>query len=219
MGLGNDLIDLHEPEIAGKSQDRRFCARVLSPGENVSLTENPDPDRWLWTLWAVKEAAYKASVQSRPDLTFRPRDYEVMAEGGGKGPIGSFFWRRETGPGWLHCLAWTPEEDPGRQVSQVADAAAWGGPETDFSAQERASFSGPASAAVRRLARHLLAAQGWPGLQILRAPLGTDRFGPPRAWSDQGPAPWSLSFSHHGRWIAAVLNPESRPPAFQKDKN
>jgi len=35
------------------------------------------PDTALWTLWAAKEAAFKAAVKLKPGLTFRHREYAV----------------------------------------------------------------------------------------------------------------------------------------------
>lgn len=76
--MGDDVVDLTRERTAGKSDDARFVARVLTPGEADLVREAPDPDLELWTLWACKEAAYKIHSKSldRPP-TFVHAAYHV----------------------------------------------------------------------------------------------------------------------------------------------
>ena len=78
--VGNDIVDLAEPENIGKSSDKRFCRRVFNPRE-LSLIANSDrPDSILWALWAAKEAAYKAVSRGDPSVCSIPQKYPVIIE-------------------------------------------------------------------------------------------------------------------------------------------
>ena len=59
-GVGNDVVDLKEPGNRGKSGDDRFLGRVFTAEERGLIAQAAAPDTRLWSLWAAKEAAYKA---------------------------------------------------------------------------------------------------------------------------------------------------------------
>ena len=75
--IGNDIVDLTDPDNIGKSRDRRFIARVFTPEEQVRIDRSESPDTTLWMFWAAKEAAFKAISKSRPGLSFIHRAYVV----------------------------------------------------------------------------------------------------------------------------------------------
>ena len=57
--LGNDIVDLNEAGITGKSQSTRFVERVFSREEKSAISVSKNPDLTLWMFWAAKETAYK----------------------------------------------------------------------------------------------------------------------------------------------------------------
>ncbi|MBE0557548.1 MAG: 4'-phosphopantetheinyl transferase superfamily protein, partial [Proteobacteria bacterium] len=59
-GVGNDVVDLNEPDNRGKSGDDRFLGRVFTAEERELIARAAAPNTLLWSLWAAKEAAYKA---------------------------------------------------------------------------------------------------------------------------------------------------------------
>jgi len=75
--VGNDIVDRKSPEAAGKAGDRRFLQKALTPLEQEAVAGAPDPDLALWSLWAAKEAAYKAVSKSFPEISAAPRRYCV----------------------------------------------------------------------------------------------------------------------------------------------
>ncbi|MBW6486588.1 MAG: 4'-phosphopantetheinyl transferase superfamily protein [Syntrophobacterales bacterium] len=82
--VGNDIVDLAEPDNIGKSSDKRFCRRVFNPRE-LSLIANSDrPDSILWALWAAKEAAYKAVSRGAPTVCSIPKKYPVIIADAGE---------------------------------------------------------------------------------------------------------------------------------------
>ena len=57
--LGNDIVDLNEAGVAGKSHNARFVERVFSREEKSAISLSENPDLTLWMFWAAKETAYK----------------------------------------------------------------------------------------------------------------------------------------------------------------
>jgi phosphopantetheinyl transferase (holo-ACP synthase) len=84
-GVGNDIVDLKEPENLGKSGDDRFLGRVFTAEEQGLIAGAAAPDTLLWALWAAKEAAYKAVSGGDPggnrlSVCSIPRRYPVHLE-------------------------------------------------------------------------------------------------------------------------------------------
>jgi phosphopantetheine--protein transferase-like protein len=75
--VGNDIVDLQDPENRGKSRDRRFAGRVFTPRERQRIEAAARPDALLWSLWAAKEAAYKAFSRGNPGIPSIPKQYHV----------------------------------------------------------------------------------------------------------------------------------------------
>ena len=93
MAVGNDVVDLTDPETDLRALHPRFAERVFSPAERDALaacerepvarrhgsTAREAPARTLlhWALWAAKESAYKALQRLAPGTLFSPREFEV----------------------------------------------------------------------------------------------------------------------------------------------
>ncbi len=75
--VGNDVVDLADPENVGKSGDDRFCRRVFNAAELALVAGSAQPDMVLWALWAAKEAAYKAVSRFDGSVCSIPRKYPV----------------------------------------------------------------------------------------------------------------------------------------------
>jgi phosphopantetheinyl transferase (holo-ACP synthase) len=142
---------------------------------------SPDPDFLLWSLWAAKEAAYKAWARGRLSAPFSPASFAVQFEPGAgtarvvKGELSiGVKWTR--GPDWVHAVAL---DDPAGVWSRI----------------ERTE--GDPSAAVRALAVRVLAAAGGPSAQVEGRP--------PRFRSGGADLGATLSLSHDGPYVAAVL--------------
>lgn len=73
--LGNDIVDYSIDEQ--KYQNPRFINRILNDKEQAYLNQSPDPNRFLWSLWAAKEAGYKALQRNDYSLIFSPLTLEL----------------------------------------------------------------------------------------------------------------------------------------------
>lgn len=222
--VGNDLVDLADPRCVGKARDERFLARVLTAGERSLVAESVDPDRVLWTLWAAKEAAFKAVSKSTGRVpVFVHADFEVEVQDGEEGKVRwqrievPFLVRGGRSTGSLHVVAWrgTPRPRMTGGSSTVDERAPLRG---RLSSRELRGVHSAASAHVRLEARaHLARVSGAPEeeLEIVcdEGPAGRM---PPRVLRRGAPAPWDVSLSHHGSlvaWVVALpVGPGERAP-------
>jgi hypothetical protein len=183
--VGNDVVDLADPEVRGGPGHPRFDARVFSRAERCAIGASGVPNRLRWMLWAAKEAAYKLARKRDPLVIFSPRRFVVRLDASLHGEVSWDGGRCAVSLGVegdaVHAVA--TDGDALRLTSAVASAGAT----LDASDAARAL-------AVRRLARRLdarpetlrIGRRGRiPTLEIGGVPAGVD-----------------LSLSHHGRFVA-----------------
>jgi phosphopantetheinyl transferase (holo-ACP synthase) len=78
--LGNDIVDLADPETSCGGQHPRFDRRVFTMYERAALSRSPDPTRARWILWAVKESAFKGLRRAQPETVFSPARFAVALD-------------------------------------------------------------------------------------------------------------------------------------------
>jgi len=201
VSVGNDVVDLADPETLREEQHPRFDERVFRSEEKAAIEASDSPHALRWALWAAKEGAYKARKKLEPSVFFSPKEFVVElsvtpAELGevGKGSVlhrGSALdlevtWNDE----YVHAVASSDRERGARRLSEVALAAR------------------EPSAAVRDLAVAAI------GSTLGIDPADIEIVGrPPVARHGGHDLPVDLSLSHHGRFVAfaASLLVERRP--------
>ena len=77
MSLGNDVVDLADPETRLADLHPRWVERVFTPRERAALEASPSRHRLHWALWAAKESAYKARKRLTPGTVFSPLEFAV----------------------------------------------------------------------------------------------------------------------------------------------
>ena len=181
--VGNDVVDLEDPAIAQTHLRERFVHRVCASSERALLASSPEPKRLLWSLFAAKEAAFKAisKVLAGP-LVFAHSRFVVTADLRSVSYEKHVLWLRVDleGP-CVHAVAWTDDEVPICGVEQI-------GPDLEPSAAARALL-------LKRL--------GGQGLTVERAPLpgSWNGFGPPKLFRDGVELNLDISLSHDGRFV------------------
>jgi len=75
--IGNDIVDLADPETHLGASHPRFDRRVFAPEEFELLATTRTRARMRWILWSAKEAAYKAARQECATTVFSPSRFVV----------------------------------------------------------------------------------------------------------------------------------------------
>jgi len=227
LHVGNDIVDLTEPEAIGKFQDKRFIHRVFCENEQNIICAAAVPDRALWTLWAAKESAFKIYAKRTPNPAFSHRKFICLPRSAGDFSSKKQVLLTVDCPGELSvdiqvklresCIhacgtagghgksaqRWMlhgSERIDQRRAESVTDD----GLAQQFSAAERISIQTPQSAQVRIALKQALAAHqktDTARMQIIR-PRQRGKPQPPYLLIDDRPSPIDISLSHHGRWVA-----------------
>jgi phosphopantetheine--protein transferase-like protein len=230
--VGNDIVDLAEPGVAGKERDLRFMERVFTPAERERILTAAAPTLALWKTWAAKETAFKIASKLREGVVFAHRRFEVVPDTAGEPEraIGEAIghWasvhfddleigvRWETARDYVHCVG---------QLVRREHGAAAGGPETprrtrrvlagvlhhsqslsgELSRAEQASVHSSASERARLLARRLMDRWDLQGAEIVRSWRAWGWSPPVLSHQGRPVAGFDVSLSHDGRFVAAVL--------------
>lgn len=230
--IGNDIVDLAEPGVAGKERDWRFMERVFTPEERRRILDAAAPTLALWRAWTAKETAFKIASKLREGVIFAHRSFEVGpdpvgdssdATGLTTGSLVSVRFedlevqvRWETALEYIHCIGRLVRRGnevapPGPEASKwsrrllagiVSNSQGLGGALTSA---ERASVHSTASERARLLARELMAKWDVQGAEIVRM-WRAWRWSPPVVAREGEPlAGFDVSLSHDGRFVAAAL--------------
>jgi phosphopantetheinyl transferase (holo-ACP synthase) len=186
--VGNDVVDLRARAVVAGPRHPRFDARVFAPSEHRALRESAEPNALRWTLWAAKEAAYKVAKKLDAATVWSPLRFVVSLRGTGDGSV-------------EHAGRSIPVrvEADGERVHAVASDRAEALAALHARVAELDAADADPSAAVRRLAREDLAPLlgSEPGaLEVARR----ERIPVLRLAGRD--APFDLSLSHHGRFVA-----------------
>jgi phosphopantetheine--protein transferase-like protein len=230
--IGNDIVDLAEPGVAGKERDARFMDRVFTPAERERILAAAAPTLALWKTWAAKETAFKIASKLREGVVFAHRKFEVVPDAAGEperalgeaiGLWASVHFddleirvRWEMALDYVHCVGQLARGEganaaggsdaarrPRRLLSGILhDGQSLGGVLTSA---EQASVHSNASERARLLARRLMAKWDLQGAEVVRL-WRTWGWSPP-VISHQGEpvAGFDVSLSHDGRFVAAAL--------------
>lgn len=186
--IGNDVVDLRDPEAACGASHARFDRRVFSDAECEPLAGHYTETERRWILWSVKEAAFKAARRERADTAFSPKRFAVRLDRSLRGAVTletrRWLARVRCEGGCVHAVAGA-EPDLAR--------AFWG--MRRLAPHELAD----ASEVARRFAIAAIAARLGLAPQQLRVETSQRM---PRLLVAREDAPLALSLSHHGSCVA-----------------
>jgi phosphopantetheinyl transferase (holo-ACP synthase) len=189
--VGNDVVDLDDPVIGASHLRERFLARVLSPTEREHLASVTETKRYVWSLFAAKEAAYKViAKRTVAPPAFAHRRFEVAHDFSSVSYGGLVMRLRldETRGGFVHAVAWTGLVAP---ISDVAELEATEDPSLGVRSRLLSALGGDAELSVVREPR----------------PASWDGFGPPRVLCGGRPVGLDVSLSHDGCFVAWAAVP------------
>ena len=221
--LGNDIIDLKEAGITGKSHSTRFVERVFSHEEKSSIAISENPDLTLWMLWAAKETAYKiiSKITGPPVFShkkFKTTFLKQISKSKSEFRVVYDKWRFQidltTNINYIHAVG-TPaniSELPNyllsEKVHQITHSELKDWQNTNlwpehFTKEELVSIHHAESALVRFHCKNLIANKlkfAPERLQIIR-PSKAHKPQPPFLLLDNKQTEIDISLSHHGLWL------------------
>lgn len=222
--LGNDVVDLQDPDSRPESFRPRFDERVFSPDEQRAIAHDANPLARRWAHWAAKEAAYKLARQIDSTFIFSPgrliasyAPVEARVRGRlerrGHLLLGQSHARNEVAP--LRIALRSFETRERIHVVAVPETADWGA--VDFAVERLAADEKDSSAAVRTMAIAEIGRRL--GVTLDRLSIGR-RGRIPTVLLDGSVTSLSLSLSHHGNWIgySMALRMDSVVPAGSSDR-
>lgn len=192
--IGNDVIDLNDPESLPHKQHRRFDRMAFTADERAQLRKRGNRQADRWSMWASKEAAYKLLKQSDESVRFIPRRFNVELSGSDECLVvheNIKVWiRLKTGADYIHALALKTEPLEQDELPPVVIVRLETPP------------ARPPSTRIRKLVCRM-AAQ-WFGCRETELNVVTENK-IPRLVDAKGAHRGYLSLSHHGRYMAFTL--------------
>ena len=73
--IGNDIVDLAQARRDSNWQRKGFLNKLFTTHEQQLIRTAHDPDAMVWTLWSMKESAYKLVVRNTGRCFFAPRQF------------------------------------------------------------------------------------------------------------------------------------------------
>ena len=183
--IGNDIVDLNDPQAQGKENNLAFLSRVFSSAEQRLISESSAPHVMLWTLWSIKEASFKAAQKLLSDIRFIPKKFlcEIVEAKSAQ---------------WHCCYSSACFNVQVTTTNDYVHAVAVNEASFFVSAVLLEKCEENASNAVRVLALRLLAELG-----VLADAV---RHKPPRFYRNETEIEdWDVSLSHDGRFIAGAV--------------
>ncbi len=192
--VGNDIVDLRDPDADSASYHRRFDSRVFTPAERGVIVRAGSRERTRWRLWAAKEASYKLARKHSAETVFSPRAFAVHPDEDGHTSRARvvhhrtcYFVEFTESPQHIHAIA---VQRPGDLASVFAGVGA-SAPSADARCE---------SAAVRSFACDSVSRRFELQRERLEIRKVDDRI--PRLYYRDEALGLSLSLSHHGDWLA-----------------
>ena len=71
--IGNDVIDILQSRKESNWQRKGFIEKIYTVDEQLLISNAADPERMLWMLWSMKEAAYKVYNRQTKKREFNPK--------------------------------------------------------------------------------------------------------------------------------------------------
>ncbi len=201
--IGNDIVDLADPQAKGKHRDIRFIHRVFTPDEQHKILSSDAPDIVLWSLWAGKETGYKAMSKTHPAVSSSPGRYAIrlsdtaLPESGTvETPCGPISVRFLITGEYIHCIGATTDEDLDSIVWDVQTML-----RPEISPDNQSDFV--RNMARKKISRYLK--EDPKTIKIIR-PQGHRGLGPPAVYAGGKRTPIDISMSHDGRFAACAVS-------------
>lgn len=110
--IGNDIVDFKAASVESNWRRKGFLDKLFCDEEQELILSSSQPEKQLWTLWAMKEAAYKAHQRRfRLPRSFNPKSLTATLYTAEKGKVSTgeadYHLSVSANPFYVHCLART----------------------------------------------------------------------------------------------------------------
>ena len=78
--VGNDIVDIKLAKAQSNWQRPRYLDKLFTNQEQKLILSAYEPTIMVWTLWSMKEAAYKLYTQINPGRFYNPKAFECFYE-------------------------------------------------------------------------------------------------------------------------------------------
>ena len=205
--LGNDVVDLRDPDARPESFRARFDDRVFSIDEQRAIAQDANPLARRWAHWAAKEAAYKLAKRIDSTFVFSPgrlvakysndSDQLSLRTVGQRERRGLLELPHALSQGIRRLALRSLETAEWVHVVAVPVGSDWG--DVDSAVEPLGGELKDPSVAVRRLAIREISRSL--GVEAERFSIGREGR-VPTVEIDGSRTSLALSLSHHGNWIA-----------------
>lgn len=193
--IGNDVVDLGDPEAQPSALHPRFDDRVFSEDEQGLIATADSAHEMRWMIWAGKESAYKLVKRQNSSAVFSPFVFQARIDS--QDLLKVIFQGRSMCVGItrfgtaIHAVAGLTLDQVERSTSDI-----------------QTTRSNP-STAVRFFARRRLAQIHSLPMEAIEIATGPHRI--PEIMLCGKRSSQMISLSHHGRYVAFALQDSEFP--------
>jgi holo-[acyl-carrier protein] synthase len=87
--LGNDIVDLNHLPKEERSLSKPYLSKICSNREIDKILNSEHPNLCLWSIWTMKESAYKIAMKLGAERAFNPKKFETFQVDANAGLISS----------------------------------------------------------------------------------------------------------------------------------
>lgn len=109
--IGNDVVDLGLAKVQSNWRRKGYLDKIFTPAEQTLIETADSPDKMVWVLWSMKEAAYKIHNRKTGIRNFAPTALacNLISLDGEKGAVTvdhqTYFTKSEFSLTYVHTIA------------------------------------------------------------------------------------------------------------------
>ena len=95
---GNDIVDIKLAAKESNWQRKGWLEKIFTPQEQSYIKQAPHAEKIVWTLWSMKESAYKIYTRQYGDRFFAPQKFNcnLLTDSTGTVTIGKIVYPTTT---------------------------------------------------------------------------------------------------------------------------
>ena len=110
--LGNDIVDLNHLPKEERSLSKPYLSKICSNREIDKILNSEHPNLCLWSIWTMKESAYKIAIKLGAERAFNPKKFETFQVDANSGLISSDYGTMISATvfdeNFIHTIAFLP---------------------------------------------------------------------------------------------------------------